>query len=156
MYIAGSSDKAIKGFFIRKEVVTIAEYMQFWKKLPEKTKKRRMIWFFSKDEAKSTALWNSKLQISHPYSGNDPVFGLSRSDADAYCSFLSRQKNRKVRLPSAKEWKRAAFSFASGKISAYGVSGLNRNIRELLASEKNGTGTVNVGFRYIMDMSAND
>lgn len=40
--------------------------------------------------------------------GYNPVVGVTVFEAEAYCAWLSAQKNRKVRLPTEDEWERAA------------------------------------------------
>lgn len=43
-----------------------------------------------------------------PGTGNEPVAGVSWTDANAYCEWLSKELNATVRLPSEAEWERAA------------------------------------------------
>lgn len=42
------------------------------------------------------------------YRGDHPIVGLSAYEAEAYCAWLSAQKNRPVRLPTEEEWEKAA------------------------------------------------
>lgn len=44
-------------------------------------------------------------QVRRPY---HPIVGITAHEAEAYCAWLSRQKERVVRLPTEDEWERAA------------------------------------------------
>ncbi|MBR2633075.1 MAG: protein kinase [Lentisphaeria bacterium] len=152
-YIPGSEDENfVRGFFIRRKEVTIAEYIEFWKSLPENERKSRQVRFFSHEKDRFLPLWDNGGSVTAPYRPDSPVFGVSLEQAEEYCQWLSAKLNKTVRLPETGEWERAAYSFGSKNISAYAVGDLNRSIRELRASKSSGLYGRNIGFRYVMDM----
>ena len=108
--------------------------------------------FFSEKENRFLPLWDDDGNVTAPYKPEDPVFGVSINAAHHYCKWLSEQSGKKVRLPGHDQWQRAAYSFDTSGVSAYGVMDLNRNIRELLASKSSGAFSRNIGFRYVMDL----
>jgi formylglycine-generating enzyme required for sulfatase activity len=61
-------------------------------------------------------------QKNWPY---DPVVGVTWYEAEAYCRWLSAQKNRRVRLPSEEQWEKAARG-ENGRTWPWGES-FNRN-----------------------------
>jgi formylglycine-generating enzyme required for sulfatase activity len=152
-YIPGSEDENfVRGFFIRRKEVTIAEYIEFWKSLPENERRSLRVRFFSHEKDRFLPLWDKDGSVTAPYRPDSPVFGVSLAQAEEYCQWLSAKLNKTVRLPETGEWERAAYSFGSKNISAYAVGDLNRSIRELLASKSSGLYGRNIGFRYVMDM----
>ena len=53
-------------------------------------------------------LWDDDGRINSPFSIDQPVTGITGAAAKRYCRYLSRQLNRRVRLPREWEWRRAA------------------------------------------------
>ena len=152
-YIPGAKgDNSAKGFLIRKKEITIAEYISYWKTLPENARKAQLVRFFSKEKNRFMPLWDEKGNVTAPHKPSSPVFGVSVENAEDYCRWRSKEYKRPVRLPDADEWERAAFTFSGSDISAYNVGDLNRSVRELLATKTAGASQRNIGFRYVMDV----
>ena len=110
--------------------------------------------FFSEKTGSFVPLWDDSGKVIYPYTPDAPVFGVSLEVARQYCAWLGKKLDRPIRLPEYAEWNRAAFSFDSDGNSAYGVTDLNRNVRELLASKSSGVFNRNIGFRYVMDLNS--
>jgi formylglycine-generating enzyme required for sulfatase activity len=51
---------------------------------------------------------------------SQPVTGINRDDAEAYCAWLSAKSGQKVRLPTAAEWQFAANAGDDGRIYPWG------------------------------------
>lgn len=151
-YISGTENGDVSSFLIRKKEVSIGEYIEFWRTIPEEKRQGGRVRFFSEKENRFLSLWDDDGNVTAPYQPEDPVFGVSINAAHHYCKWLSEQSGKKVRLPGHDQWQRAAYSFDTSGVSAYGVMDLNRNVRELLASKSSGAFSRNIGFRYVMDL----
>jgi serine/threonine protein kinase len=154
VYIPGGAGaESIHGFFIRKSEVSIAEYIGFWKTFPENIRDSRTIYFYCDKRHKFFPLWDKSGSVTAPYKASDPVFGVSVSDAQAYCRWMSRKSGRLIRLPMREEWSRAAFDFdKQSSVAVYGVESLDYTIREMLGGGKLDLNKKHIGFRYVMDM----
>jgi formylglycine-generating enzyme required for sulfatase activity len=149
----GSGAKSIYGFFIRKREVSVAEYIEFWKTFPENIRDSKTIYFYCDERHKFFPLWDKNGSVTQPYRTSDPVFGVSVSDAQAYCRWLSKKSGRLIRLPILEEWVRASFDFdEQSSVSVYGVENLSYTIREMLGGGKLDLNKKHIGFRYVMDM----
>lgn len=155
VFIAGTgSNGEVSSFFIRKNEVTIREFIEFWKTLSPEERSAGRVRFFSEKTGSFVPLWDDSGKVIYPYTPDAPVFGVSLAVARQYCAWLGKKLDRPIRLPEYAEWNRAAFSFDSDGNSAYGVTDLNRNVRELLASKSSGVFNRNIGFRYVMDLNS--
>lgn len=97
----------IDAFFIKRHEVTFAEYLEFWKTLPQPEREL----FRSKScgyDRVYRNLWSEHGELSAPYAQNLPVVGITRDAAEAYCRWLSKKQGGRFRLPSAAEWEKAA------------------------------------------------
>lgn len=141
------------GFFIRKQEVSISEYLEFWRCLPERVRGSKTVYFYCDERHRFFPLWNKDGKVAAPYKADDPVFGISLADAQAYCRWLSRRSGRVVRLPVLDEWRRATFDFdRKSSTSVYGVEDLDYGVREMIDGRKLDLNRKHIGFRYVMDM----
>lgn len=108
-FIMGSNDYdnekpphqvSIAAFYMDKYEVTVAQYQKFLAANP------------SHDQPTK---WNEQLQ-----NANRPVVNVSWNDAVAYCEWLSRQRGKRVRLPTEAEWEYAARGGLNGKKYPWG------------------------------------
>ena len=99
----------LSGFFIKKYEVTIAEYLKFWNNLKDPYLKEIYISKFatSRSDTQLNA-WDKNGKLRKKLSSEQPVTGITRKAAEAYCSWLSKKQNIICRLPSAAEWEKAA------------------------------------------------
>lgn len=91
---------SVEAFYMDKYEVTVAQYQKFLAANPSQTKPDN---------------WNEQLQNS-----NRPVVYVSWHDAVAYCEWLSKQRGKRVRLPTEAEWEYAARGGLSGKKYPWG------------------------------------
>ena len=154
VYIPGSADNNLSGFFIRRREVTVQEYIEFWQALPEDVRKIKKVYFYSAKAHKFLPLWQDDGSVTSPYTKDTPVFGVSLADARAYCRWLGRKSGRRVRLPLLEEWNRASFGFEhKNSDSVYGVEDVDYSVREMLEGVKTDLAQRHIGFRYVMDMN---
>ncbi|MBQ6352805.1 MAG: SUMF1/EgtB/PvdO family nonheme iron enzyme, partial [Lentisphaeria bacterium] len=93
-------------FQISRTEVTVGEYLAFWNTLaPDEKERCRAI---LGGGAAAMPLWDDDGRINPPFSADQPVTGITGAAAKRYCRYLSRQLNRRVRLPREWEWRRAA------------------------------------------------
>ncbi len=97
----------VKEFFIKKYEVTFGEYLMFWQQLSPHLKEvyrgkkvSRLRTFIN--------LWDDNGRLLGPYKKNMPVIGITYQGAQAYCKWLGKKSGRKLRLPTAAEWEKAA------------------------------------------------
>jgi serine/threonine-protein kinase len=105
-----SHEISIPGFFIKKYEVTFGEYLEFWKDLKtrdEKEKHMSKIIFDASGRAFADA-WNSDGKLISHLKENLPVVGILHESALAYCEWLSRKTGKKIMLPTAEQWEKAA------------------------------------------------
>jgi serine/threonine protein kinase len=101
----------LPAFFIKKTEVTFGEYLAFWKTLTDVKKKEDYMSRirFSPDERKYTDAWTTNGEIEDPrLKAEYPVVGITVDAANAFCAWKSGQLGKTVRLPTAKEWEKAA------------------------------------------------
>ncbi|MCI0691139.1 SUMF1/EgtB/PvdO family nonheme iron enzyme [candidate division KSB1 bacterium] len=90
----------IDDFYMDKYEVTVAQYQKFLNANPKQSKPDH---------------WDEQLQNS-----NRPVVYVSWNDAVTYCEWLSKQRGKRVRLPTEAEWEYAARGGLSGKKYPWG------------------------------------
>ena len=158
----------IPAFMISKYEVSIGEYFQFWKTLPEKEKARHLPMTSVSRDHTLKPMWDKNGKLRPPYHKNLPVTGISAHSARAYCRYLSKKRQMKIRLPQEAEWKKAAFRFPEQKakgifyspgtaklfpagapvqylsqdVSVYGVVNTLGNVREILHNTQSMTSRV--------------
>ncbi len=101
---------ALPGFFIKKTEVTFAEYLQFWRDIADPVKRQQYRSMILMDNESRTLIpaWNMAGVLNPKLKADYPVHGISHAAAVAYCRWLSRRHHRCYRLPSAKQWEKAA------------------------------------------------
>ncbi len=105
-----SHETSIPGFFIRKYEVTFGEYLEFWKGLKTGAEKEKHMSKIILDVSGRvfTDAWNGEGNLVKPLSGNLPVVGILHESAVTYCDWLSGKSGKKLMLPSAEQWEKAA------------------------------------------------
>ena len=110
----------LPSFYIKKYEVTVGEYLEFWNALTDPVQKESFMSRIHFGESEAIAAWDdegrlrdSRLQLDFP------VVGISQEAAAAYCEWLSGQRGRIIRLPSAWEWEKAARG-VDGRIYPWG------------------------------------
>ncbi len=102
--------RSLPAFFIRKHEVTFAEYIGFWKSLSDPQQKSSMmsrVRFAADDDA--VEAWNDEGMLQDDrLAPTHPVVGISPDAAKAFCAWKSRQTGKRIRLPTAFEWEKAA------------------------------------------------
>jgi len=100
---------SIAAFYFDKYEVTVGQYQKFLAANPS----------YNQPEN-----WNEQLQ-----NPKRPVVNVSWNDAVAYCEWLSKQRGKRVRLPTEAEWEYAARGGLSGKKYPWGdnISAANAN-----------------------------
>ncbi|HEY5653298.1 MAG TPA: SUMF1/EgtB/PvdO family nonheme iron enzyme [Pontiella sp.] len=98
-------------FFIKKNEVTIEEYLQFWNSLTNET--RRVACMsricFGGNERRYIDAWNNEGELTdNRLDYRFPVSGISNEAAREFCKWKGEQIGAVVRLPSAMEWEKAA------------------------------------------------
>ncbi len=98
-------------FLIGRYEVTLGEYLEFWLQLRDpELKKRYLAWLaFDPNSGKTQPVWSEKGELRPPFRRDLPVTGISPAAAKAYCEWLGKRLERKVRLPTLPEWEKAAF-----------------------------------------------
>lgn len=147
-------------FMISKYEVSIGEYLEFWRSLPENERSRHTAVTSTGSSGVLTPVWDQNGKLRPPYNIKHPVTGISASSAVAYCRYLGRKLGKEVRLPTLAQWRKAAFCFDVDKnisrsifysektaeryqagahaaekspdVSAYGVVNAFGNVREML------------------------
>jgi len=105
-----SHEMSIPGFFIKKYEVTFGEYMEFWKSLGtpgEKDRHMPKIVFDISDRMLRSA-WDPEMRLISPFKEDLPVIGILNGSAEAYCRWLGEKTGRKISLPTAEQWEKAA------------------------------------------------
>ncbi len=100
---------SVAAFYMDKYEVTVAQYQKFLAANPAQTKPDN---------------WTEQSQ-----NANRPVVYVSWHDAVKYCEWLSKQRGKRVRLPTEAEWEYAARGGLSGKKYPWGdgISATNAN-----------------------------
>ncbi len=101
---------ALEAFFIKQYEVTFAEYSVFWKTLSDELKPKYDSRIqFDQNERKFHKAWDAAGNLLEEQLRLEmPVVGITRDAAVAYCKWLSKQRGATIRLPTAKEWEKAA------------------------------------------------
>lgn len=133
--IAVSSEKdSLKAFLIAKNEVSNGEYKEFLKAIRKSDTSKY------NDLLPDTTVWRQRLAYNepfvqyyfrHPAYTDYPVVGITKAQAEAYCSWLTQKLNKErtkhkviARLPNKTEWIRAA---RGDKSWAYALGGSLRN-----------------------------
>ncbi|MEK7728455.1 MAG: SUMF1/EgtB/PvdO family nonheme iron enzyme, partial [candidate division KSB1 bacterium] len=100
---------SVAAFYMDKYEVTVAQYQKFLVANPAQDRPNN---------------WTEQLQNT-----NRPVVNVSWHDAVAYCEWMSKQRGKRVRLPTEAEWEYAARGGLSGKKYPWGddISTSNAN-----------------------------
>ena len=171
----------VPAFMISKYEVSVGEYLKFWKSLPPEKREKYLPMTSISADGKLQGIWDSSGKLRSPYHLNKPVTGISRESAAAYCAWLGRKLHKKISLPNAEQWQKAAFRFPeTGQggifysentaklfpagapvttrqqdISAFGVVNARGNVRELL-SDLRGKAAQVTGGSFLTPESAVD
>ena len=150
----------VRPFLISRHEVSIGEYLDFLRSLPAEERLRHM-----PQTVAGQSAWLRGGEFMRPYDRSLPVTGISAESAEAYCRWLGAKRGMKIRLPSLKEWQKAAFRFTtsgvngifyavdremdtqagvpvaavSRDISVFGVVNALGNVRELLQNRQGKT-----------------
>jgi len=99
----------LPGFFIARNEVTIAEYLEFWKSIEDKNLRERYRARVNAPTGRQLVpLWDDQGNLLAPYLPLMPVIGVTSEAAEAYCSYMSGKSSLNYRLPTALEWEKAA------------------------------------------------
>ena len=100
----------LSGFFIKKNEVTFAEYLEFWKSLKSPADRLKFSGKIRLDENDRCFLdaWDDNGKLLYELKEDRPVTGITFEAARAYCGWLSARTGYDIRLPSAEEWEKAA------------------------------------------------
>ncbi|MBQ7207476.1 MAG: protein kinase [Lentisphaeria bacterium] len=121
---------SVAPFLISRNEVSLGAYLEFLRSLPPREQARHI--------PRGTARNAAPDRLARP------VTGISAGSAEAYCRWLGKKRNMKIRLPELREWQKAAFRFADaghpalpgapGKrgVSVFGMADAPEGIRELL------------------------
>lgn len=101
----------VRPFLISRYEVSVGEYLEFLRSLPAG---ERLLHMPQTAAGRSAGLRNGELL--RPYDRSLPVTGISAESAEAYCRWLGAKRGMKIRLPSLKEWQKAAFRFTSSGV----------------------------------------
>lgn len=161
----------IPPFMISKYEVSVGEYLKFWKSLPPEKREKFLPMTSISADGKLQGIWDKNGKLRSPYHLNKPVTGISREGAAAYCAWLGRKLRKKISLPTAEQWQKAAFRFPEAAkggifysennaklfpagapvttrqqdISAFGVVNARGNVREMLSNLRGRTTQVTGG-----------
>ena len=102
--------KYLLGFFIKKYEVTFAEYLRFWTMLrdPNKKQRYRSMLLLDQKSRRLAPAWDNDLKLCQQLKPEYPISGISHEAAEAYCRWISSQRQRPCLLPSAEQWEKAA------------------------------------------------
>ena len=164
----------VRPFLISRYEVSVGEYLEFLNALPAGERLLHM-----PQTAAGRSAWVRNGQLLQPYDRSLPVTGIPAESAEAYCRWLSAKRGMKIRLPSLKEWQKAAFRFTRNRvhgvfyaidreknmqsgvpaaavsrdISVFGVVNALGNARELLRDRQGKTHQV-IGGSFLTSSSA--
>ena len=93
-------------FQISAAEVTVEAYLEFWRGLPPKEKRKYRAVLDASGEP--VFLWDENGKLSPSCSPHQPVTGITGGAARAYCRHLSAKLGKKVSLPREWQWRRAA------------------------------------------------
>lgn len=101
---------SIAGFFMKKNEVTFAEYLKFWKTIKSPADKLKFSGKIRLDEDDRCFLdaWDDKGNLLYGLKEDRPVIGITTEAAKAYGRWLSTRTGYDIRLPTAEEWEKAA------------------------------------------------
>jgi serine/threonine protein kinase/formylglycine-generating enzyme required for sulfatase activity len=114
---------SLPSYFMKLHEVTVGEYLEFWKQLPnDKLKKNCMSRIrFHRSERSFHDAWDANGEISDTarLSLDYPVVGITCEAAEAFCAWKSEQLGAVIRLPTVQEWEKAARG-VDGRIYVWG------------------------------------
>ncbi|MDD3153399.1 MAG: bifunctional serine/threonine-protein kinase/formylglycine-generating enzyme family protein [Victivallaceae bacterium] len=94
------------GFLAGREVVSLGEYLEFWKTLTDPQARSRCMarTIFDPATGKIEPLWDAQGNLRGRFRPDDPVTGISGVAAREYCRYLSEKHGVTYRLPTPQEW----------------------------------------------------
>ena len=96
-------------FLIGKYEVTFRQYLEFWKTLPPDLRARYRAWYaFSPGSGELSPIWDDDGNLRAPFRADLPVVGISAEAAEAYCRRVGERYGMTGRLPTVREWQKAA------------------------------------------------
>ena len=103
------AERFLDGFFISRTEVTIEEYLDFWKQLPDELKVTYMAKCTNPTAPQQAIdMWDQAGNLIDSYSPQMPIVGISPQAAAAYCLYLGDKTKMTCRLPTIEEWEKAA------------------------------------------------
>ena len=117
----------LDAFYIKAKEVTFAEYLEFWNSLTDAALRQayRSRVQFDADERMFHDAWDNNGNLLYPdkLAPGLPVVGITHQAAGAFCEWKGRQLGAVIRLPTVKEWEKAARG-VDGRTYVWG-NGLN-------------------------------
>lgn len=102
----------LEAFYIKDREVAFSEYLEFWKTLKDEALRQeyRSRVRFSRTDRRFHDAWDNDGNLRYPekLGLENPVVGITREAAEAYCSWLGEKTGASIRLPSVHEWEKAA------------------------------------------------
>jgi len=92
----------VPAFLIKLDLVSLAEYLEYWQTLDDSQKAR-----FTALDADKTPLWDRQGKLKAGFSPGDPVTGLAPEAIIDYCGYIGKKLHAAVRLPYLYEWEKA-------------------------------------------------
>ena len=119
-YLAGPlAEEQVEDFFISRTEITMREYFEFLNDRAHHTFEQAWA-HVPRESSRSGHFVQRRDPLTHPSNyARLPVFGISWSDASAYCAWTSRRVGRAVRLPTEREGEKAARG-ADGRFFPWG------------------------------------
>jgi len=124
-------EEDIPSFFISRYELTYGEYLKFWKSLDSPDEKARHMSRIMLDPMERVFhdAWDSEGRLISPLKPELPVVGILHESAEAYCAWLGGKTGRKILLPTAMQWEKAARG-ADGRLFPWG-NGFNANFANI-------------------------
>lgn len=99
----------LSAFYMSRTEVTIGEYLSFWLTIKEESVRDKCRAQLETDQGNLLDLWNDAGElVVEGWTLEHPVVGVTRTGAEAFCRWKSKQLGRLIRLPTAMEWEKAA------------------------------------------------
>ncbi len=127
----------LPAFFIKQYEVSVGEYLEFWKSLPDPSDRRDFMSRIQFNEAERTYVdaWDADGNLlDERLDPQFPVVGITLDAANAYCAWLGAKTGATLRLPTAEEWEKAARG-VDGRRYVWG-NGLDVNMAMTKYNEK--------------------